>query len=65
LISKLWNRHGNIDPQRISSEIERITKLTDVIKTLELAGIEPVGSTPADHEKAVFAKNETMVKASL
>jgi len=47
---------------RISSEIERIARLTDVIKTLELAGIEPVGSSPADHEKAVLAENAAMIK---
>ncbi len=47
---------------RISSEIAKIAKLTDVIKTLELAGIESVASGPADHDKAVLAENEAMGK---
>jgi tripartite-type tricarboxylate transporter receptor subunit TctC len=48
---------------RISNEIAQITKMPDVIQTLQNAGIEPVGSSPADYAKVIAKENESMGKA--
>jgi tripartite-type tricarboxylate transporter receptor subunit TctC len=48
---------------RISSEIAQVTKMPDVIQTLQNAGIEPIGSTPADYAKAIARENDLMGKA--
>jgi tripartite-type tricarboxylate transporter receptor subunit TctC len=48
---------------RISTEIAQITKMPDVIQTLQNAGIEPIGSTPADYVKAIARENDLMSKA--
>jgi tripartite-type tricarboxylate transporter receptor subunit TctC len=48
---------------RISTEIAQITKMPDVIQTLQNAGIEPIGSTPADYAKAIARENDLMGKA--
>jgi tripartite-type tricarboxylate transporter receptor subunit TctC len=48
---------------RISTEIAQIIKMPDVIQTLQNAGIEPVGSTPADYLKAIAKENDLMGKA--
>lgn len=48
---------------RISAEISQITKMTDVIQTLQNAGIEPVGAGPVDYGKAIARENDLMSKA--
>jgi tripartite-type tricarboxylate transporter receptor subunit TctC len=48
---------------RISTEIAQVTKIPDVIQTLQNAGIEPIGSTPADYAKAIARENDLMGKA--
>jgi tripartite-type tricarboxylate transporter receptor subunit TctC len=48
---------------RISAEISQITKMTDMIQTLQNAGIEPVGAGPADYAKAIARENDLMGKA--
>jgi tripartite-type tricarboxylate transporter receptor subunit TctC len=48
---------------RISAEIAQITKMPEVIQTLQNAGIEPIGSTPADYAKAIARENDLMGKA--
>jgi tripartite-type tricarboxylate transporter receptor subunit TctC len=48
---------------RISTEIAQITKMPDVIQTLQNAGIEPIGSTPAEYAKAIARENDLMGKA--
>ncbi|MCL4182596.1 MAG: tripartite tricarboxylate transporter substrate binding protein [Burkholderiaceae bacterium] len=48
---------------RISTEISAIARLPEVIETLEKAGVDSIGGSPADYDKAVLAENERMEKA--
>jgi tripartite-type tricarboxylate transporter receptor subunit TctC len=48
---------------RISSEIAKVARTPEVIQVLNNAGIDPVGSTPAEHGRAVQAENERLAKA--
>jgi len=49
--------------ERISAEIERIAKTPETIQTLANAGIDAVGSSPADYGRAVLAENERLAAA--
>ena len=49
--------------ERISSEIEKIAKTPETIQTLANAGIDAVGSGPADYGRAVLAENERLAAA--
>ena len=46
----------------VSLELSRIAKIPEVIQTLNLAGIDPIGSGPADYNKAILAENERFAK---
>ncbi len=48
---------------RISTEMALIAKMPEVIQTLNNAGIEPIGSSPADYNKAILGENERLAKA--
>ena len=48
---------------RIASEMALIAKMPEVIQTLTNAGIEPIGSGPAEYNKAVLGENERLSKA--
>jgi tripartite-type tricarboxylate transporter receptor subunit TctC len=48
---------------RIASEMAQIAKLPDVITTLNNAGIDPIGTGPADYNKAILGENERLAKA--
>jgi tripartite-type tricarboxylate transporter receptor subunit TctC len=48
--------------QRISAEMAQIAKMPEVIQTLNKAGVEPIGSGPADYNKAVLGENERLAK---
>lgn len=48
---------------RISHEMALIAKMPEVIATLSNAGIEPIGSSPADYGKAILGENERLAKA--
>jgi tripartite-type tricarboxylate transporter receptor subunit TctC len=50
---------------RISSEMAQIAKMPEVIQTLTSAGIESIGSGPAEYNKAVLGENERLAKAIL
>ena len=47
----------------ISLELSRIAKIPEVIQTLNLAGIDPIGGGPADYNKAIVGENERFAKA--
>jgi tripartite-type tricarboxylate transporter receptor subunit TctC len=49
--------------ERISQEITAIAKMPDVITLLNNAGIDPIGSGPADYNKAILGENERLAKA--
>ena len=49
--------------ERISAEIEKIAKTPETIQTLANAGIDAVGSSPADYGRAVLAENERLATA--
>lgn len=49
--------------ERISHEMAQIAKMPEVITTLNNAGIEPIGSSPADYGKAILGENERLAKA--
>lgn len=49
--------------ERISAEIEKIAKTPETIQTLANAGIDAVGSSPADYGRAVLAENERLAAA--
>lgn len=49
--------------ERISAEMAQIAKMPEVIQTLQKAGIDPIGSGPADYDKAVLSENERLAKA--
>jgi len=48
---------------RISAEMAQIARMPDVIATLSNAGIEAIGSSPADYGKAILDENERLAKA--
>jgi tripartite-type tricarboxylate transporter receptor subunit TctC len=48
---------------RISSEMEQIAKMPEVIQTLTSAGIESIGSGPAQYNKAILEENARLAKA--
>jgi len=48
---------------RISAEMAQIAKMPEVIATLSNAGIEAIGSSPADYGKAILGENERLAKA--
>lgn len=49
--------------ERISSEMSQIAKMPEVIQTLSNAGIEPIGSGPADYGRAILGENDRLAKA--
>lgn len=49
--------------ERIAAEMAVIAKMPEVIQTLNTAGIEPIGSGPADYSKAIVGENERLAKA--
>ncbi len=49
--------------ERISQEITVIAKMPNVITLLNNAGIDPIGSGPADYKKAILGENERLAKA--
>ena len=49
--------------ERISAEMAQIAKMPEVIETLNKAGIDPIGSGPADYNKAILGENERLAKA--
>jgi len=49
--------------ERVSAEMALIARMPDVIATLNNAGIEPIGSSPADYGKAILGENERLAKA--
>lgn len=48
---------------RIASEMAAIAKMPEVITILNNAGIDAIGSGPADYNKAILGENERLVKA--
>ena len=48
--------------ERISREMAAIAKMPEVITTLNNAGIDPIGSSPADYNKAILGENERLAK---
>ena len=48
---------------RISAEMAKVAKMPEVIETLNKAGIDPIGSGPADYNKAILAENDRLTKA--
>ena len=48
---------------RIASEMALIVKMPEVIQLLTNAGIEPIGSGPAEYNKAVLGENDRLAKA--
>ena len=48
---------------RIAAEMALIVKMPEVIQLLTNAGIEPIGSGPAEYNKAVLGENERLAKA--
>ena len=49
--------------ERISAEMAQIAKMPEVVQTLTTAGIEGIGSGPADYNKAILGENERLAKA--
>jgi hypothetical protein len=43
----------------------QIAKMPEVMQTLNNAGIEPIGSGPADYGRAIVGENERLAKAIL
>ena len=48
---------------RISAEMEQIAKMPEVIATFTNAGIDPIGSNPADYNKALLGEIDRLAKA--
>lgn len=48
---------------RISAEIAVVVKMPEVIQTFGTAGIDAIGSGPADYNKAILGENERLAKA--
>lgn len=49
--------------ERISLEMAQIAKMPEVILTLNNAGVDPIGGSPADYNKAILSENERLSKA--
>jgi tripartite-type tricarboxylate transporter receptor subunit TctC len=49
--------------ERISAEIAAIAKMPEVISLMSNAGIEAIGSGPADYNRAILGENERLAKA--
>ncbi|MDP2164484.1 MAG: tripartite tricarboxylate transporter substrate-binding protein, partial [Hydrogenophaga sp.] len=49
--------------ERISAEMAQIAKMPEVIQILNNAGIDSIGSNPADYNKAILGENERLTKA--
>ncbi len=49
--------------ERISAEIDRIAKAPETIQLLANAGIEAVGSSPADYGRAITDENDRLARA--
>ncbi len=49
--------------ERISAEMAVIAKMPEVIQTFNNAGVDPIGSGPAEYNKAILSENEKLVKA--
>ena len=49
--------------ERISLEMAQIAKMPEVIQTLSKAGIDSIGSGPADYNKAILGENDRLAKA--
>ena len=47
----------------VSLQMSRIAKMPEVIQTLNLAGIDPIGGSPAEYNKAILGENERLSKA--
>ncbi len=45
---------------RISQEMAAISKMPEVITTLTTAGIDAIGGTPAEYDKAILGENERL-----
>jgi tripartite-type tricarboxylate transporter receptor subunit TctC len=48
---------------RISAEVAAVTRMPEVIQTFGNAGIDPLGTSPADYAKAIQGENERLAKA--
>lgn len=48
---------------RISAEIETVARMPDTMQVLANAGVESVGSKPADYGRAILDENERLAKA--
>ena len=48
---------------RVSTEIALVVKMPEVIQTFNTAGIEALGSGPADYNRAILGENERLAKA--
>lgn len=48
---------------RISTEIAAVSRMPELMQTLNKAGVEPIGTGPADYNKAVLAENERLATA--
>ncbi len=48
---------------RISFEMAAIAKMPEVITILNNAGIDPIGSSPVDYNRAILGENERLAKA--
>ncbi|MES2537690.1 MAG: tripartite tricarboxylate transporter substrate binding protein [Pseudomonadota bacterium] len=49
--------------QRLSEQFAQITKIPEVVQTMATAGIEAIGSTPAEYAAAIKGENERYAKA--
>ena len=49
--------------ERISAEIALIAKTPEVVTLLSNAGIDAIGTGPADYNRAIFSENERLAKA--
>ncbi len=49
--------------ERIATEMAVIAKMPDVVTTFTNAGIDPIGSSPAEYNKAILDENERLAKA--
>ena len=48
--------------ERISAEMAAVAKITDLIQNLNNAGVDVVGSSPADYSKALLGETERLAK---
>ncbi len=49
--------------ERIAAEMERVAKMPDTIQVLANAGVEAVGSRPAEYGKTILDENERLARA--